>query len=271
MALETKIEFVGVDSTGRVITVKDVTGLYNSTTNPTGYNTPNLNITDIDNILFTISEYDSDTVKKLRFVRVSDPNHPEYLLQPSINDIANGNENVEFTSITLGITEPQNGLKAFSDGVYDINMYTLFGQTAGTGNRGDKIIFGSGFTSIYNDIDFIEINNNIYTIDKSIPVDDSILTLVEELKDDVNEFYQAYRANVKGMNSAASDCCGNEEAGKLAEKDCNCNKDKFNTLFKLWMYKIAATIDFNCDNYKRANDLLKASQKVCKSFKCKCG
>lgn len=269
--LETKLEFRGTDSTGRVITVKDITGVYDSVTNPTGYNNPNLNISDIENILFTISEYDSDTIKKLRFVRVVDPLHPEYLLQPSIDDIANGVENVEFNSIVLGITDTQEGLKAFSDGVYDINMYTLFDQMAGTANKGDKVITGSGFTTVYDTVDFIEINNIIYTIDKSIPADDNNLTLVEELEEDVNEFFQAYRSNIKGINSAASDCCGNQEAGKVSESDCSCNKNKFDALFKLWMYKIAATIDFNCDNYKRANDLLKASQKVCKSFNCKCG
>lgn len=268
--LQTKLEFIGVDSTGRVITVKDITGLYNSVTNPTGYGSPNLEISDIDSILFTISEYDSDTLYKLRFIRVSDPNHPEYLITPSIDDIASGVSNVEFTSIVLNINEALDGLRAFDDAVYDINMYTLFGQTNGTGVLGQKIITGTNLDTIYNTVDFIVVDNNIYTIDKSVESDPNSLTLVESLKENVTSFYQAYFSNVKGINGAASDCCGNQEAGKLAEKDCNCSQDKFDSLFKLWMYKIAATIDFNCGNYKRANDLLKASQKVCKSFKCKC-
>lgn len=271
MALKTKLDFIGVDKTGRVITVKDSTGNYSSPDNEGGYGNPNPEITNITNILFTISEIESAKLNKLRFVRIADPAHPEYLVSPSIDDIASGVADVEFTSIVLGLTEPQEGLKAFNDGIYDINMYTLFEQIAGTASQGDKIITGNGFTSVYNSVDFIEVNNNIYTIDKTIPVNDNILTLVEELEEDINEFFPAYRANIKALNQAASDCCGTQEAGKLAENDtCGCSEKKFDKLFKLWMYKIAAQIDYNCGNYIQANDLLKGAQRVCKSLNCKC-
>src|SRR5690606_31952917 len=127
-----------------------------------------------------------------RFVRISDPNHPEYLLLPSINNIANGIANVEFTSIVLGITTPQAGLRAFVDGVYDINMYTLTELTSATLISGSKIVIGSGLDIIYNQVDYIVSNNDIYTIDKSIPADPDSLTLVEEVKEDSTEFYLAY-------------------------------------------------------------------------------
>jgi len=271
MALITQLDFVGVDKTGRVISVKDSTGLYSTPDNEGGYGTPNLEILDINTILFTISEIDSSNIYKLRFVKTPDTSHPEYLLIPSISDIANGISNVEFTSIVLGITDPADGLKAFEDGIYDINMYTATDLIFAMGTQGDKFITGSGFTSVYNTVDYILVDNDIYTIDKTVPVDDNILTLKEELNQEVTEFYIVYRANTKALNQAASDCCGTQEAGKVAESDgCGCMDKKLDNLFKLWMYKIAAQIDFNCGNYIQANELLKGAQKVCKSLNCKC-
>lgn len=273
MALETKVQWLNVDSTGRVITVKDNTGAYNSTTNPTGYGTPNPEVSDINSILFTISEYDSSKINKVKFVRTVDANHPEYLINPSVDDIANGIVNVELTSIILGISTAEEGLKDFNDGIYDINMYTLMDEVASIdGDKGTKIITGTNLNLVYDEVDYIIANDIVYKIDKSIPIESTSLTLITNLEDDITAFNPAYHSNVKALNDAASDCCGTKEAGRLAEEDCGCgcNDSKFDSLFKMWMYKIAAQIDFNCGNYSKANDLLKGAQRVCKSLNCGC-
>lgn len=277
MALKTKLSIDSVDSTGRIFNIHDSTGIYDLSTNDTGYGFPNPEVSDIDSIVFTISRYKEDKLHSVKYVRSLDPLNPEFLTIPSIEDIANGTE-VNINSITLGITTPEEGLKTFADGVYDITMYTILGpgySITVSGDKGNKEIIGNGLDIIFNNYFYINFNNIIYTIDKSRGTNaGENLYLIEDLKDDIvnEQINPVLFSNKKALNDAGSNCCISNGSGKLVLDSCcsPCESKFEKAFFKLILYKMVAKINFNLCNYDKANDLLDGASKGCKSLKCNC-
>lgn len=270
MSLIPKIEIVEVDSASSNIVVRDITGEY-SIDNTGGYGGSNILVSNISDIIFTISSYDSNKVDSLRFVRTSDVNHPEYLTLPTINDITNGTP-VNINSVNLNITKPNQGLKAFPDGVYDINMYVANNSLFNiVGNKGDSFVTSStgGMDAVFNLYDGILIDNNIYTINRNIPSNANILYLEKPLKENATTFKGVYQGNVKMYSDNLGKKCIVNAVGNLSLEDCGCKKEE-DLLFKYMMFTIAAQLEFDCGNYEKANDLLVGVYRGCGCLKCNC-
>lgn len=277
MALKTKLSVDSVDSTGRIFNIHDSTGLYNASTNTGGYGFPNTEISDISSIVFTVSKYKTDKICSVKYVRIYDPLKPEHLISPTIPEIANGKE-INLTSTILGITTPEEGLKEFKDGIYDITMYTIL-NAIGPVTNGTKGSYKLSINdaSVFDDYFYINIGDNIYTIDKSktnSTVDNLSLYTIEPLKEDYvdAEISLVNFANEKAFNDANTNCCIENGSYKLIlDKCCNPCEDKFEKIFfKLIMYKMVARINFNMCNYDKADELLDGSSRGCKSLKCNC-
>lgn len=280
MALIQKLKSLGSDTTGRILTVYDNTGLYDSNSNSNGYNSGiNPDWNDFEFILFTIREYDSKKTNYVRYVKVADHSHPEYLTSPSIKEITEG-AHIDITSISLNLNSPEEGLKTFKDGIYDINMYTAINDI---NNVNIEVEVGlnylididntNQFQRIFDTYNNIIINNDIYTIDKSKSDELSNKLYLKEVITSSGYVYSIYRANCKLYNSATSDCSIVESTGNLALLDsckCSCGESDEETYFRLLMYKTVSKINYNSRDYKESNDLLKAAERGSKSLKCNC-
>lgn len=281
MSLITKVEHIDTDKTGRVITVKNTTGVYNVDTNPGGFGGINPPKSAVSYIVFGISDYDQSNYNYVRYVRTQDPNNPQYLVTPNLDAILDGTP-VELNSITLGITDPYGGLLAFNDGVLDLNMYTAMNLFGGVvGNQGDIYISVPppnlstiNLDDIYYNYHFIMVGEDVYEIDHRIPTNNgTVLYLTEPLKVNIDSFYPVHVANTKIYNSRNSDCCIAAQAGKLSltENCCRDCKDKTaDNLFRVIMYKISAQLNFSSGDYEKSNDLLKAALRGCETLNCKC-
>lgn len=267
--LKTKLNST-IDSTGRIISIIDTTGIY-STSNTTGYNTPNPLISDIEFIRYTLSYIDNSEIAGITLYRNSAMNNTVYP-QPSIDDIALGSP-VRLTTTDLHLTSLTLGPKSFNDGILDLTMYTCFTEITGViGDEYTNFITGIDFTDIYNTVDSIIINDNIYNINKTIDNNNyNVLYLIEDLQEDIDGFYPAYRANYKLLNDTGSTRCIQQNTGKVTYGDCNCLNDKEDTLYRLTMYNLWAKYDYDAEDYINANKKLTSSLKTCKSLNCNCG
>lgn len=263
--LKTKLEFVDIDKTGGIITIKDSTGIY-SITNPEGYGFPNASVGDMNKIIFTISQYNSDEIYKQTYVRVADPLYPEYLTTPTINQITAGTP-IEFSSISLN---QSSIFIPFEDGVFDFNMYNVM-TTAKTGvvaAQGNPFITGSGLDT-YLVYDSILVNEKLYDIDKTKNSNGgTILFLVQELEDSSTLFYPAYRANMKALTDKATTTCLYNKVGKLA-LDCGCNSSTKEILADIELFRWAAQYAFDNQDYIKATELIVSAQRACES-NCNC-
>src|SRR5690606_42012657 len=71
LMLETKLDIIDVDSTGRIISVRNTTGNYNETSNPGGFGLPNPTKSQVQSIIFTLSHYNESTINQVRLDRKS--------------------------------------------------------------------------------------------------------------------------------------------------------------------------------------------------------
>lgn len=236
MALVVKNEFVGVNRDAAELYVKNTTGAYNVTTNPTGYGTPNTQVTDLTKIIFTLSSYTDKEVYKF--------------LASSISNVTNGNT-ITITSETLGADA---GLR-FEDGMYDFNEYDVTNSnlTFTTASAGNSFI---NLTAPINQTQFdtfnvlVDNNNNVYNIDKSIPFNANRIDVVEPLITGITTLSFGYRSNLAILNATAMDY----ELGQMSTSICGCKEEE--SLIKLYFHKAMAQIAKDNQDYQRANILV---------------
>ena len=272
--MEPRIDINDIDKAGRVITVKDITGVYNANTNPGGYGGPNVTKSQIQGVVITLSHYDSDEVWQVRYVRVADPLHPEYLTVPSVSEILNGAV-VQLTSITLGIDEPTEGIKSFNDGLLDLNYYPYTALIPASGTAGQPFVTGSGLDAVY-ELPSVLIGDKVYTIDHSMDTNGgTVLYFIEDLEEDTTALNPAYRANTKVFMNRLSQCVLTKMSAKLASilcggcrgGDCEQLKKK---LLTIKHNRDAAVLDFYDEDYNGANKKLTYAAKLGNTLGCGC-
>jgi hypothetical protein len=236
MALKVKPEYVGIDKAGNNITIKDATGAYVPVTNPEGYGLPNLDVSDIDSIVFTLSAFSDDTVYKLTDTVIADV--------------------VAGEPITLNAQNLADQVDAlqFEDGVYDLNEYVFVTDTFDIfeANLGENnIILSTPITEEYlNTFDSItDQAGNIYNIDKSKPFSATTIYLVEELLVNATTIRIGYRANIKFLNTRNFDYI-------LGKQTTNCKPCGKQTSINILYNKIMAEEAFRQEDYLLANKLI---------------
>lgn len=241
MALKVKTEYKGIDKGGTTITVKDVTGLY-SPDNLTGYGLPNLDLDDINSIIFTLSAFAKKDTYSLTFTD-----------DLSITDIVTGKE----VTLTAENLAGKDHLIMFEDGVYDLNEYVTVTDEyaideAKTGEIYIKLVDTLPSEAYLNHFDsVVDQDGNIYQIDKTKPFNSIIIPLTEELTEDVTDFYFAYRANDKFLNTRGFDYNIAYEASK-----CGCSCDSESIAVNLTVHKMMANIMFERGDYASTNKLI---------------
>jgi len=189
MALVVKNQFIKVSRDATQLFIKDITGIYNATLNLTGYGTPNLTSAQISKVLFTLSDYFTNTVYKY--------------LYPNTTAVVAG-EQLTITPQNLGAPASY----VFEDGAYDLNEYVvsvdLFNILAATAG-GNIVQLNTAVTQSYlHQFDsIVDNNNNIYNINKTGAFVGTVINTVEPLIAGITTLQPVYRANLKFLNSTA--------------------------------------------------------------------
>lgn len=241
MALATKLSFISIDKTARVLTLKDVTGSY-SVDNPGGYGIPNP--VDFLRAILVISHFNSSEVRSVEF---------------SPEDLIRGNPFV-LNSEVLGITQPGDGLEAFSDGVLEINYHLVVNsRIVIQGTAGNPFITGEGLQALL-DYEYLQIAGSLYEINKNLSHNGgTVLHFKAALKEDAIEAFPVESSNLKVLINGAADAFLVTNTGLMATERCHCrSKSRIVELSKLFMWKFAAEVAFNCKDYQKADDLLHA-------------
>lgn len=264
MALDFKVELVGISDTGKTIAVRDVTGLYDPADNPGGWGTPNPEIGDIDFYLLSLSHFSLPDVYWQRQVRVA--TEPNDQLTPSVPDIANGNI-VRMDSVKLGMSTDQ---KTFNDGVYDINVYAVLDYTITcTANNGATFLLPTNpiDVSMY---DVVYVDGKLYDLDHSKDTaGGTVIYVVQELKmaSGTMTISPGFRANVKTMKDLGLRTCIYNSTGNMYRVGCNkkCKQRMLDVAIDQWFAELA----FEDEDYVAANELILSASKTCRK-ECGC-
>lgn len=257
-----KAELVGISDTGKTISIKDSTGVYNAVSNPGGWNGPNTQVGDIELYLISLSHFSLGEVYWQRQVRVA--TQPNDQIYPEVNQIAGG-EPVNIDSIKLGIANTQT---TFSDGVYDINLHAILDDSiTADGNKGENFLVPSVPTDV-SEYDVIYAGGVVYDIDKSKPTNNNtVIYLVQELQATVASVQVGYKANVKVMKDLGLRTCLTNSTGNLG--GCGCGSGGREKLLDIAIDQWFSELAFADGDYKTANDLVISAGMTCRK-ECGC-
>lgn len=262
MALDFKVELVGISDTGKTIAIRDSTGFYNAVTNPGGWGTPNPEIGDIDLYLISLSHFSLEEVYWQRQVRAA--TEPNDQTSPGVNQIAFG-EPVNIDSIKLGIDDTQN---TFSDGVYDINLHAILDAAITVvGNEGETFLV-PGVPTDVSEYDVVYAGGVVYDIDKSKDTNgNTVIYLVQELQAAVTSIQLGYKANIKALKDLGLRTCLTNSTGNLG--GCGCGNKGREKLLDIAIDQWFSELAYAGGDYKTANDLVISAGMTCRK-ECGC-
>lgn len=262
MALDFKVELVGISDTGKTIAVEDSTGVYNAITNPGGWGSPNPEVGDIDLYLISLSHFSLKEIYWQRQVRAA--TEPNDQTQPGVNQIAGG-ATVNLDSVKLGIADTQN---TFSDGVYDINVHAILADTiVAAGNSGENFLVPSVPTDV-SEYDVVYVGGVVYDIDKSKDSNgNTVIYTVQELQANVAAIQLGYKANVKALKDLGLRTCLTNSTGNLG--GCGCGNKGKQKLLDIAIDQWFSELAYADGDYKTANELVISAGLTCRK-ECGC-
>lgn len=262
MALDFKVELVGISDTGKTIAVEDSTGAYNAVTNPGGWGSPNPEVGDIDLYLISLSHFSFKEIYWQRQVRAA--TEPNDQTQPGVNQIAVG-ATVNLDSIKLGMAETQN---TFSDGVYDINIHAILdGVIGATGVAGQTFLLPSTSEDV-SQYDVIYAGGMVYDIDQSKDTNGgTVIYVVQELQANVATIQLGYKANVKALKDLGLRTCLTNSTGNLG--GCGCGNKGKQKLLDIAIDQWFSELAYADGDYKTANELVISAGLTCRK-ECGC-
>lgn len=244
MALVPKITAVVTD-TVRATSMKlqDTTGVYNASTNPGGYGTPNYDTSDLDWALIYLRNYkDEDyTIQKLS----------------SLTNILGSGQNF------VGLTDGK-----FSDGVWEIKYFPVVAHpvtpnvnTVITWTAGSKVFTLASANTILAGVSAILVKDisdtKLYFLDPNIPPTSSVATVTELLPSaGTGNLAVAYESDTRFLITAAADDCLAIKTG-LIVKECSCFDPEMQQLYLMMGKRNGADIHYTVkQNYQAAHDLI---------------
>lgn len=152
----------------------------------------------VDTVLIEVTNPFSDKKTGITvFKNALDPDHPEYLTNPTAGQIGSGKV-FDLDSFKLGNTKSDGGYKTFRDGVIDINAWIGAFVNPFQGNEGEPFVTGNGFIDILENYDGFIVDNVGYRFlkDRSTnagtviylnkplhrSIDNAVVSLVDNLK-----------------------------------------------------------------------------------------
>lgn len=259
--LEMKLDTLSVDKMGRVITVKDVTGVYDAVDNPGGYGGVNLSPTSVQGLMYTISNYNSSKVHYVLVERTPGTFPPDTCFVLMDIDAVMGGEEVQLTTTMFDITNPEQGVGKFNDGVIDVNYFAYTSPISATGVKGENYLSGSSLIALQ-DIDAVLIGTKMYVVDHNKPVGDgSIMFLTERLEQDVTSINPSYRVNTKVYMDKRSKCILSRKSAELAGGGCEDGVLKKRLLI-IKHNRDASKLDWCEEDYAGADQKLRYAQSL---------
>lgn len=250
---EKNIKLVKSDTQARRITFQDV--------KEGGYTTlAQVVVLTIDNPFVT----KKDGV--VRYQNTFDPEHPEYLVIPTAQQIAEG---IVFTvdSYILGVTKEDQGYYSFRDGVLNVNYYVSDDTLEVTGVKGTNWLIGSGFEPYLEKYDSVIIGTEVYQIMKGLNYPSNAGTVIyldRDLTADVTEVYVAERSNLKVLNNTLTKTVIARGACIMADPLYRNNGilEKQNGVLKVMRNNEASRILFEREDYAEADRLLRENVEI---------
>jgi len=259
MPLVPKISVITVNTaTGKSITLQDTTGVYNVTTNPGGYGTPNYATTDLDWALLWFRNYKDTTYTKQKLTSL-------------ISILGSGQAIAGFTD---GI---------FDDGTWEVKYYPVVAHpvtpgvdTAITWTVGSKVFNLASADTLLAGVSAILVKNLseeiLYFLDPDIPATNTQATVTEVLPSaGTGNVAFAYEADTRFLETYAADNCIATKTG-LIVKECSCFDPEMQKLYLMMGKREGATIHFvEKQNYQAAHDLITQIASYCdNTSKCSC-
>lgn len=241
------LKIINADVIARRITFQDV--------KEGGYTTPLIAVlVTIDNAFGT----GKDGIT--RYQNVPDPNHPEYLISPSAQNIGLG-QVFTVDSYTQGVTDITQGYYEFKEGVLNINYYTSDLQKQVEAVKGTNWLIGTGFDDLVEKYDSVIIDTQVYQIMKGLDYSTNggtVIYLDRDLHRDVDDVLFAERSNLKALNNEVTKTIIARGASILADPlyRNSGSLERQNGVLKVIRNNIASQILFDRYDYAEANKLL---------------
>lgn len=272
MSLQIKLDYNTVAKFATSITFQDLTGIYNSGTNPTGYNA------GVPNYLDTPSTTGKAYIM-WRYWSNTSFSAPIPLSNTQITALEGSG--LILTPVALGLTTDVAG--RFNDGVHQVKLLpaqTLAGS--GTYTPGSKIVTLSGASNIAAmfgakalvwvigldaggsakayEIDVAGVNDNTQLTLKTAYLGTTVSSgpIVATADGDLKVF----------VNKAAENCIVSS-TGRLVEQDGECGEAE-RTLNQLIRWRFSADVKFADLDFTGAHNLVTAINRICNSGKCIC-
>lgn len=239
MPLVPKISVVNVDAVyAKSVTLQDVTGAYNSGTNPGGYGSPNYGTSDLDWAVVMFRNY-------------NDKDYKVQKLTPLTGILSSG-------QAFAGLPQGQ-----FGDGMWEVKYYpvvahpvtpgqdTTVGWVPGTKTftypNASSLLVGVTAILIKNDSEtklyyITSLGANSVTVDQLLPAAG------------IGKLALAWEASSQFWITASGDDCLAKDAGKIV-KECSCFDPEMQALFLRMGQRDGAEILYNTGNYQAAHEL----------------
>ena len=243
------------------ISVQDTTGLYNATTNPGGYGSPNAGI---------------PTMVGFR-IRTWDCRDPYGYLLISDNTLINNliNTGLALSMSNFGLTKGH-----FSSGVHHVKYYPLemINVTVSLTNGSKEVQVSSGTLPNTWDVNYIGIvfgtsPAKVFNIDRTQPITSTTFYLTEPWSGSTGietAVRIAPEADLKILVSEPANACLVSRIGQLAMNNCSCDATESDKLTRLTMWMFASKINFDCKDFKGAHNLLVSVELECHACKGRC-
>jgi hypothetical protein len=269
MGLQLKLSTPVVNDAGTLVTLTDITGVYNATTNPTGYSPGNIDVVDLLNIIVSLPDVSGNTL-------VFDSSST-----PTAQQVAIG------TPFDLSAT--QFGLDRFPDSVMKINYqvvgdttvamsYTLGSQEVSGSNTAPVIDLVKRISETGASMTIVSSSQVVYNTDPSwLYILDALSYLIDTEFPYTTGVYATYPAAqllvYANVQSQGEECLASDIgdlAINLTTKSCKQTEQEAQ-LMKRYLYELVAQTKFDCKDYATADRINKFLADFCNTpTKCGC-
>lgn len=265
-----KIELItnGISKTATSVTLQDTTGAYNVSTNPGGYGTPNPASPASTTKAYILWRYWTDTSYGTPFT----------LSAGNITSLQGAG--LAITPLMQGLSTDSDAV--FSDGIHQIK-YIPAQALAGTGTftASSKIVVLSGSSGVaalqaLGGIVWVLVviagTTYAYELDTTGTNDNTQLTLKTAVTVSSGAGATVIvggEDDIKILINKAAEACIVSSTGALADIPGSCLEVEA-TLNKMIRWQFAANIQYECEDYDGAHNLVVSINKYCTSGKCIC-
>ena len=282
MALELSIN-VALSSNGKVMTFTETTGAYDATLNPTGWGSPNLELTDISEAKLEVTKPDSTTrtlfyTKGQYYGTGFSPNFPDKNGTYTFDITAAFNSKFSLTGIN--INTPSAGYINYSTymphNFVTSDLVTTKGYSYTAYNVSSLPIVGIGTSNFWVSksttlVPFTAPNPLAYTVNTTTDgFEDGIYKFVYTLASPNKEGTDdKYTATFYILITTAISCCVDKLFHLASQADCtDCKSEKLNKALEAESYLKAAEYAAACGKVNMANKHVAKAQWICSEQNC---